>query len=228
MLEPTRQFFGQIYHEIFEYAIKKLSQYLTNAWEILQEKLESMFSPGIKLKDDLHDTSEESGNVTAGFRDIASTLDDRLSIFMKFLIVFTPLNYLLVFLCILRAWSYLKRFQLWDSFDNVYITSDIQKIDWQRAISGKQTILPLSFKMGKHYISPWSLTMTSDELRKLQNSLIIYTVFCGIIVFFLLLEYLIFIPIDQMRKFSIHSGTDFAIPGIKIYPKPGEEINLFS
>lgn len=104
------------------------------------------------------------------------------------------LTYLLAFIWVYQAWSYTRKYRLYDAFDNQYINDDVLDIDWRRHKKGEPTIIPLTSAQRQHYISVWTFAMTSSEYRRLLIGLVVFVVVFVQIAFFVVLEFVVYFP----------------------------------
>nr|XP_042908328.1 DC-STAMP domain-containing protein 2 [Parasteatoda tepidariorum] len=74
------------------------------------------------------------------------------------------------FILIFKAYVYRLRYKKADHFDNKYISSDFVSMDDRRAIMGKETVLPLTKRERRKYVSTFSVRMVAAEKKKLSVS----------------------------------------------------------
>ncbi|XP_015790990.1 DC-STAMP domain-containing protein 2-like [Tetranychus urticae] len=201
---------------MYEIAEKRLKE----AWNNFASGLEDYFVLNMTMAHEKKIHEYEKTNYSEALENLHGKIDDQMGLFVKFCKILSYFSYLLFLYCVIRAWLYLQRFLLWDSFDNVYITKQIHKIDWERSLAGKPTILPLGYIFRRKYITPFSIRMTSDELRKLQTNIVIYFIHLACIGIFLALEHIIYAPLDMTRKYMNDFDSEIPLPTIKVFTKP--------
>ncbi|KAK6185954.1 hypothetical protein SNE40_008081 [Patella caerulea] len=126
-------------------------------------------------------------------------------------------------LLVINAVLYERNYASKVSFDNTYITSYFKKIDRQRKLDGKMSVLPLKKLERKMYTDSKSLKMSSAERSKCMiglTTILLHAVICTLVVIFdFLLHYLLYLLNrhgDVQFVFTGQSDLDIEITGNSI------------
>uniref|UniRef100_A0A4W6DSD2 Dendritic cell-specific transmembrane protein-like domain-containing protein n=1 Tax=Lates calcarifer TaxID=8187 RepID=A0A4W6DSD2_LATCA len=113
-----------------------------------------------------------------------------------------PLKYggLVLLACsFLRAAQYRRRYLRELDFDNIYISSQFEELDQQVTTGGGASVLPITRREAKTYITPLSLYLSSRERRTVLMgvvSVLRHLVMGGLLM---ALDYLVFWMLDQVH-----------------------------
>ncbi|XP_042345923.1 DC-STAMP domain-containing protein 2 [Plectropomus leopardus] len=131
--------------------------------------------------------------------DIMDEFSSELQVFQK---LSEPLVYggLVLLACsFLRAVWYRRRFLRELDFDNIYITAQFEELDQQVTSGGGASVLPITRREARTYITPLSFHLTSRERRAVLvgvASVLRHLVMGGLLV---ALDFLVFWMLDQVH-----------------------------
>ncbi|XP_035232226.1 LOW QUALITY PROTEIN: DC-STAMP domain-containing protein 2-like, partial [Stegodyphus dumicola] len=111
------------------------------------------------------------------------------------------LVFVLVFLFI-KAHLYRIRYLTADHFDNVYISFYIKDIDDRRLEMGKETILPLTNRERRKYVSAFSLRMARSERRSLLVAATLLLISGLQMGFYMILDYSLYQLLSLIRYYG--------------------------
>lgn len=208
----------------FQYSIvlRYFCDLMTGAWNLIKEYLceavrvdlgpikEKILSPYKRLKKSLNESlyfdikvdynfkfqiiEKKKENLKTIFRRLGDFYELHFGWILAIIKSLDLLTYLLAFFWLFKAWDYTRKYQLYDAFDNQYITDEILDIEWRRHKKGEPTILPLTSFQRRHFIPVWTFTMLPSEYQRLLIGLVAFTVILVQILFFVVLEFLVYYP----------------------------------
>ncbi|KAF8795729.1 DC-STAMP domain-containing protein 2 [Argiope bruennichi] len=151
------------------------------------------------------------------FQEIRGDIQEEIKHRMDWLTAFidwTNLGMAFFFLLLIfNACVYRIRYLTADHFDNVYITFHVRDIDERRAAMDKETILPLTVRERRRYVSTFSLRMAASERRKLMvagSLLLLSALHAGIAM---LLDYSLY-QLLKMMNFYGHLEAKTQLPTV--------------
>lgn len=131
-------------------------------------------------------------------QDIMSEVSSQVHVFQQ---LSKPLAYggfILLFLSFMRAVQYRRKY-LWDlDFDNIYITGTFEALDRQATSEGGASVLPITPREARTYLTPFSLHLNAKEKRLVVRDVV--SVFRHMTMGSLLvvLDFLVFWMLDQV------------------------------
>ncbi|XP_037639479.1 DC-STAMP domain-containing protein 2 [Sebastes umbrosus] len=175
---------------------KRLAAPTIAAFERLRREFDFNISASVTY--DLDTNSSRSLHQVS--QDILAEISSDLQVFQKLI---EPLIYgslLLLVWSYLRAVWYKRRYLRELDFDNVYISAQFKKLDEQVTSQGGASVLPITRKEAKTYITPLSFHLTSRERRAVLVGVVSvfrHLVMGGVLV---ALDFLVFWMLDQVQQ----------------------------
>ena len=165
------------------------------------------FRVGIKFDRIFIHNNTHSKNMTLVMKAVVHDVKTQVSWIWQLISLFSFLNPLLTFLVLIRAILYVRSYKKKLHYDNVYITSRVKKIDFQRSKMQLQTILPLMPDEAVRYMDPLSLRLTIFEKRKLFIGLTVILSYTSMAATYMLLDWLLY---ESVHLLEVHQN-DFDV-----------------
>ncbi|XP_018534335.1 LOW QUALITY PROTEIN: DC-STAMP domain-containing protein 2 [Lates calcarifer] len=180
---------------VAEHLKKRLAAPTVAAFERMKREFEFNISASVTF--DLDANSSRSLQQVS--QDIMEEVSSDLQVFQR---MSGPLKYggLVLLACsFLRAAQYRRRYLRELDFDNIYISSQFEELDQQVTTGGGASVLPITRREAKTYITPLSLYLSSRERRTVLMgvvSVLRHLVMGGLLM---ALDYLVFWMLDQVH-----------------------------
>ncbi|XP_074603987.1 DC-STAMP domain-containing protein 2-like [Brevipalpus obovatus] len=186
--------------------------------EDVAEKFRNAFRLNTSMETNFYTiiTEESRGNLSAVFQEYVDFYYDYFEWFVYLLIANNLISFLMYFILIYRARSYIRKFRTKDSFDNQYITDDLLDLEMKRLKDNLPTILPLSWSQQHLFIRIWTLEMTKREYRRFLLGLIYFGAVLMVVVFFYVLDMVVYWPIKFVRNTVLGMDSDYPLPSVKV------------
>ncbi|XP_054478176.1 DC-STAMP domain-containing protein 2 [Anoplopoma fimbria] len=174
---------------------KRLAAPTVAAFERLKREFDFNLSASVTF--DLDANSSRSLQQVA--QDIMEEVSSELQVFQKLSEPLTYVGLVLLACSFLRAVRYRRRFLRELDFDNVYITAQFEEFNQQVTSGGGASVLPITRREAKTYITPLSCHLTSRERRAVLVGVV--SVFRHLVTGGLLvaLDFLVFWMLDQVH-----------------------------
>ncbi|XP_069392837.1 DC-STAMP domain-containing protein 2 isoform X2 [Paralichthys olivaceus] len=189
------EFFCIIPSYIANHLKKRLAAPIVAVFEQMKQEFEFNISASVTF--DLDANSSKSLQQMS--QDVMDEVSSDLQVFQK---LSEPLKYgglVLLVLSFLRAVQYRRSYLRELNFDNIYISSKFEEFDQQVTSGGGVSVLPITRKEAKTYITPLSLHLSNGEWRVVLVGVV--SVLKHLVVGSLLvaLDFLVFWILDQVR-----------------------------
>ncbi|KAJ1080717.1 hypothetical protein NDU88_000911 [Pleurodeles waltl] len=182
-------------HIIQGFIRNKVGEPLMNVIAYIRKQFD--FNITITHKFDIDFTASKTLSQIAA--DIMEDVNDRMRPYREFITIFGSVASIITVYIYYRALVYRKSYLYDDNFDNVYITRGFLEIDFMRARRGKSTLLPLLSSESRKYLRPGSCFMTLREKRNYTLAITKVLRQMIIVVFFVIMDYIIFWILDMAR-----------------------------
>ncbi|XP_041650106.1 DC-STAMP domain-containing protein 2 [Cheilinus undulatus] len=190
---------GELFCTIPSYIASHLKKRLAAPTVAAFEQLKREFDFNITALVNFDLDANVSRSLQQMSQDIMEEVSSELHLFQK---LSTPLMYgslVLLAWSFFRAVRYRRRYLSKLDFDNVYISAQFEELDHQQTAGGGASVLPLTRREAKTYITPLSFHLTAREWRTVLvgvASVLRHLVMGGLLV---ALDFLVFWVLDQVQ-----------------------------
>lgn len=190
---------GELFCTVPSYIAKHLKERLeapvAAAFAQIRRELEFNFSASVTY-DVGANGSRSLQEIT---QDVMSEVSSRIHVFQKLGMPLAYAGLVLLALSFIRAVQYRRRYLRDLSFDNVYITKTFEELDRQVSAGGGASVLPLTPREAKIYLTPLSFRLNAKEKRLVLQDVV--SVFRHLVLGSLLvaLDFLVFWLLDQVH-----------------------------
>ncbi|XP_038568329.1 DC-STAMP domain-containing protein 2 isoform X2 [Micropterus salmoides] len=190
---------GELFCIIPSFIASHLKKHLATPTVAAFERMKREFDFNISASVDFDLDANSSSSLQQVSQVIMEEVSSELQVFQK---LSEPLVYasLLLLVCaFLRAVRYRRRYLHEDDFDNVYISAQFEELDQQVTSQGGASVLPITRREAKTYITPLSLQLTAKEQQAVLVGVV--SVFKHLVMGGLLvaLDFLVFWMLDQVH-----------------------------
>ncbi|XP_071325927.1 DC-STAMP domain-containing protein 2 isoform X2 [Trachinotus anak] len=190
---------GELFCVIPSYVAKQLRKHLAAPTIAAFERMKREFEFNISASVTFDLDANSSRSLQQVSQDIMEEVSSDLQVFQK---LSGPLKYggLMLLTCsFLRAVRYRCRYLHELDFDNIYISSEFEELDQQVTSGGGASVLPITRREAKTYITPLSLHLSSRERQVVLVgvvSVLRHLAMGGLLV---ALDFLVFWMLDQVH-----------------------------
>ncbi|XP_034466507.1 DC-STAMP domain-containing protein 2 [Hippoglossus hippoglossus] len=188
------EFFCIIPSYIANHLKKRLAAPIVAAFEKMKQEFEFNISASVTF--DLDNNSSKSLQQMS--QDIMDEVSSDLQVFQK---LGGPLKYgglFLLAISFLRAVQYRRRYLRELNFDNIYISSQFEEFDQQVTSGGGVSVLPITRREAKTYITPLSWHLSSGEWRVVLVGVVSVIKYLLVGSLLVALDFLVFWILDQV------------------------------
>ncbi|KAF7645203.1 hypothetical protein LDENG_00208480 [Lucifuga dentata] len=174
---------------------KRLAAPIVAAFERMRREFDFNISASVTFDLDVNSSQSVQGMT----QRILAELSSQVELLQALTAPLRYLGLLLLTWTFLQAVLYKRRYLRNDNFDNIYITAQFEELDQQLARGGGASVLPITRREAKTYISPLCVSMTSRERRAVLRglfSVLRHAVMGGVLV---ALDFLVFWVLDQVH-----------------------------
>ncbi|XP_008302482.1 DC-STAMP domain-containing protein 2 [Stegastes partitus] len=189
---------GELFCIIPSYIAEHLKERLADPTIAAFQKLKREFEFNITASVNLEVDANSSRSLQQVSQDIMKELSADLRVFEKLSEPLTYLSLVLLAWSFLRAVHYRRRYLHDLNFDNNYITAQFEELDRQVTSRGGASVLPITSREAKIYITPLSFQLTYRERRAVLVGVV--SVLRHLLIGCLLvgLDFLLFWILDQI------------------------------
>ncbi|KAK1895849.1 DC-STAMP domain containing protein 2 [Dissostichus eleginoides] len=190
---------GELFCVIPSYIAEHLKKRLAAPTVAAFERMKREFDFNISASVTLELEANSSRSLQQVSQDIMQDVSSELKLFQT---LSAPLMYggFLLLVCgFLRAVRYRHRYLHELDFDNVYLSTQFEELDRQVTCGGGASVLPITRREAKTYITPLSLQLSARERRAMFGgvaSVLKHLVMGGLLV---ALDFLVFWTLDQVN-----------------------------
>ncbi|XP_070690871.1 DC-STAMP domain-containing protein 2 [Pempheris klunzingeri] len=190
---------GELFCIIPSFIAKHLKRRLAAPTVAAFQRMKREFDFNISASVTFDLDADSSRSLQQVSQDIMAEVSSVLQVFQR---LSEPLAYgglVLLAVSFLRAVQYRRRYLRELDFDNVYISAQFEELDQQVASGGGASVLPITRREAKTYISPLSFHLAGRERRAVLVgvvSVLRHLVMGGLLV---ALDFLVFWMLDQVR-----------------------------
>lgn len=194
-LARAGQLFCTIPSYVAQYLRERLEAPVVAAFAQLRREFDFNFSASVSY-DVAANSSRSLQEIT---QDIMGEVSSQVAVFQT---LGKPLAYggfVLLLLSLLRAVQYHRSYLSDLDFDNVYITGELEELDRRVTSRGGASVLPITPREAKTYLSPFSFRLTAKEQRLVLRDVV--SIFRHLLMGSLLvaLDFLVFWMLDQVH-----------------------------
>ncbi|XP_054869844.1 DC-STAMP domain-containing protein 2 [Amphiprion ocellaris] len=190
---------GELFCIIPSYIAEHLKERLADPIIAAFQKLKREFEFNLTASVNLDVDANSSRSLQQVSQDILKELSADLQVFEKLSEPLTYLSLVLLAWSFLRAVRYRRRYLSDISFDNKYITAQFEEFNQHVTLRGGASVLPITCREAKIYITPFSLQLTARERRTVLVG--VSSVLRHLLIGCLLvgLDFLVFWILDQVN-----------------------------
>ncbi|XP_035529108.1 DC-STAMP domain-containing protein 2 [Morone saxatilis] len=190
---------GELFCLIPSYIAEHLKKHLAAPTVAAFQRMKREFEFNISASMTFDLDANSSHSVQQVSQDIMEEVSSELHVFEKLREPLTYAGLVLLACSFLRAVRYRRRYLQEVDFDNVYISTLFEELDQQVASGGGASVLPITCREAKTYITPLSSHLTARERRAVLVgvvSVLRNLVMGGLLV---ALDFLVFWTLDQVH-----------------------------
>ncbi|XP_076593574.1 DC-STAMP domain-containing protein 2 [Chaetodon auriga] len=190
---------GELFCIVPSYIADHLKKRLAAPTVAVFERMKREFDFNISASVTFDLDANSSRSLQQVSQDIMEDVSSELQVFQKLSDLLVYGGLVLLAFSFLRAAQYRRRYLSEVDFDNVYITNQFEELDQQVTSGGGASVLPITRREAKTYITPLSFHLTARERRVVLRgavSVLRHLVMGSLLV---ALDFLVFWMLDQVH-----------------------------